>query len=220
MSEPLKALFWKGDFDNYFLGHQAEEILKARIYAPYLENVKDAVVIDLGANLGLFSLYASKYAKQVYSLEPSSETFEIFKHMVEFNGLTNVKPINKAIYMENGTFGFGGPDNNRTMRSLHQATWQNGQPQEQVEAITMDKLFEDEGIEHVSLLKLDIEGSEGELLGSEGFRLVAPKIDVVVMENHSWNNRHPNQIKEALKNNGFIVTTLPNDAEILVGVRK
>lgn len=217
--EPLQALFWRGDIDKYFIGYQFEEIFKARIYAPYLENVKDAVVIDLGANLGSFSLYASKYAKQVYSLEPSTETFEIFKHMIEFNNLTNVKPINKAIYMENGTFGFGGPDNNRTMRSLHQATWQDGQPQEQVEAITLDKLFLDEGIEHVTLCKIDIEGSEGELLGSEGFRLVAPKIDTIVMENHSWNGRHFNLIKESLKNNGFTVSVLPNDAQILVGVK-
>lgn len=140
--------------------------------------------------------------------------------MLAFNEIKNVKPLRKAIYMENGVFPFGGPTNNKTMRSLHMATWQDGKPDEKVEAVTLEKLFADEKLDHVDFLKLDIEGSEAEVLGSASFRAVAPKIDMILMELHSWTGRHPNQVREALKNAGFEVTGVPNDAEIIIAKRK
>lgn len=219
MSGTIKGFFWKDDFDNYFLGHQFEEIFKTRIYKDYLENKKDSVVIDLGGNIGLFSLYASKYAKQVYTLEPAKEHFECIQKMLEFNQITNVKAINKAIFTVNTKLPLF-HNRNKTMYSLHMGVNDNSEQPEEVEAISMEQLFKDEKIEHVDLVKLDIEGSEIEVLSSLTFRSVAPKIDVVVMELHDWAGRHPNQAKDALKSNGFEVTTVLNDAHILVGVRK
>ena len=74
------------------------------------------------------------------------------------------------------------------------------------------------------LLKCDCEGSEVEIFSSISFKNVAYKIDVIVGENHSWNGRHPNQIREAMKNNGFTYEILPKiqpqDADIFVAVRK
>lgn len=213
------AFFWKGDYDHYFLGHQFEEIFKTRIYKPYLENIPDAVVVDLGGNLGLFSLYASKYAKQIYCVEPSTENVENIQHMLRFNELTNIKIIQKAIFTEDGNFPLF-DNQNRTMRSLHQAVADPNLKPELVTTVTLETLFKDEKIDHVNLLKMDIEGSEIEVLSSLSFKAVADKIDTIVLELHAWSGRHPNQAKEALKNNGFEVSTIPNDANILVGTRK
>ena len=213
--EKLNGIFWYGDFDNYFLGYQFEEIFKSRIYAPYLENVKDAVVIDCGAHIGAFSLYASKYAKQVYALEPALIHFNALLHMLKHNEIDNVKPIKKALFIDNDkTYDFY-HNPNRTMYSLHQAI-NDGTPPEKVQSISLDKLFEDEKIEHCNLLKVDIEGSEVEVISSAGFAKVAPKIDVVVGETHDWSGRHPNQIVDAFKQNGFIVESIPADAHIFV----
>lgn len=214
----LHALFWKGDFDKYFLGHQAEEILKGRLYAPYLENRKDPVVIDCGGNIGLFSLYAAKYAKQVYCLEPDPELFDVINRMKTFNELTNIKPINKAIYIENKLFPFF-RNPNRTMNSLHQAVSSQDFPPIQVEAITLDQLFKDEKIEHCDLLKIDIEGSEFEVICSDSFKKVADKVDCVIGEMHSWGDRNPQQLINALQDCGFIYNTIPNDASIFVGTK-
>lgn len=219
MDQNIKGFFWNGDFDSYFLGHQFEEIFKSRIYAPYLENVKDAVVLDIGGNIGLFSLYASKYAKQVYSLEPSLEHFDVFSRMVAFNQLHNVKPLRKALYIDNKDHHFF-HNKNKTMFSLHQAVHDGSSQPETVQTISLDQLFEEEGIEHVNLMKLDIEGSEAEILGGEGFRKVAEKIDTIVLETHAWMGRHPNQVKEALKNAGFTsIEQIQNDAQLMVAKR-
>ena len=202
------GFFFKGDFDNYYLGHQFQEIFKDRIYAPYLEGKKDPIVLDIGANIGLFTLYAQKYAKQVYCVEPSAEHMENITKMLLFNEFKNVKTIQKAIYIEDKVFPLF-HNQNKTMYSLHQAVADQNLPSEQVQAITLETLFKDEGIEHVDLCKIDIEGSEIEVLSSLGFKNVADKIDVIVGESHAWAGRHPNQLKEALKFNGFNLTMLP-----------
>ena len=71
-------------------------------------------------------------------------------------------------------------------------------------------------------MKMDIEGSEAEVIGSEGFRLVADKIDTIIMELHTnnsgltWTGRNPNQTIQALKSKGFNVSKMPSDANIIV----
>ena len=139
------GFFWKGDFDNYYLGHQFQEIFKDRIYKPYLEDKKDPIVLDIGANIGLFTLYASKYAKQVYTVEPSQEHFDNIVHMINFNELKNIKLVRKAIYIEDKVFPLF-HNANKTMFSLHQAVADPNLPSEQVEAVTLETLFKEEGI--------------------------------------------------------------------------
>lgn len=184
------------------------EIFKDLVYRPYLPlNKKNTVALDIGANIGLVSIYLSKYFERIIALEPSKLHYDAYLRNMQSNNITNVKPINKALYIRNGKFPFGGPSSNRTMRSMHMATWEKGKPDEEVEAMTFDKLFEEENIEHVDLLKLDIEGTEVEVLSSEGFKKVASKIDTIVGESHRFSGRHPNQLVDALKNNGFETTT-------------
>ena len=198
-----------------------EEMWKSRIYDPYLPLRKEGTVaLDIGANVGLVSYFLSLYFEKVYSIEPSSEHFGNFMTMLDFNKLTNVIPIQKAIFMENGKFGFGGPKNNTTMRSLHMATWEGGKAEEQVETITLQKLFEDYKIEHVNLMKMDIEGSEVEVFSHSSFKNVADKIDVIITERHAWSGRHSNQLNEALKNAGFMLEQIPNSADLVVAKRK
>ena len=208
---PLATNFW---------GHIMEELWKSRIYDPYLPLRKEgSVALDIGANVGLVSYYLAQSFEKVYALEPSTEHMNNFTLMLNYNKLTNVTPIKKALFMENGKFGFGGPKDNKTMRSLHMATWQDGKPEEQVETITLEKLFEDFKIEHVDLLKADLEGSEYEVFAHSSFKKVAPKIDIIICEAHSWAGRHRNQLNESFKNAGFSVETIPNSADLLVAKR-
>lgn len=218
--DKFHGIFWQGEAEVNFLGHIVSEIYKEAVYNEFLPlDKKGKVALEIGGNIGAVSFFLSKYFEKVIVLEPSTEHFETLSYMIKFNKLDNVFPIKKALFTENGKFPFGGPDNNKTMRSLHMATWQDGKPQEDVETITLDRLFEDEKIDKVHFLKLDCEGSEQEILGSESFRKVAPKIDSMLIERHSWSSRHPHQLEESLKKAGFKVQTLATDADILVANR-
>lgn len=216
----LRAIFFYGTLEDNWIGHQMVDIYHDGLYRTFLPLMKEGTLaLDIGANIGLVSMHLSHYFERVISLEPSLEHFDALNRNLQVNKITNVKPIRKAIYIKNGEFPFGGPGDNRTMRSLHMAVWPEGKNSEVVEAITFDKLFEDEKIVHVNFLKLDVEGSETEILSSEGFKKVASKIDVILGETHKWSGRHPNQVKDALKMNGFEISGVTHDPEVFVARR-
>lgn len=180
------------------------EVYRDKTYQKYLPLQKEGTLaLDIGAHIGIVSLYLSKYFEEVISLEPSKQHFECLGRNIVSNNATNITMYNNALYIKEGEFPFGGPDSNQTMRSLHVATWQDGKHNEMVKAITIERLFETEKIEKVDFMKLDVEGSEVEIISSAGFKRVAPKIELIVGESHSFAGRHPNQIKEAFKNAGF-----------------
>ena len=215
----MKGFFFDGELEDNYWGHIFAETYKEKIYDPFLRGKKDLTIVEIGANVGIVSYYFSQFAKTVFAIEPAMEHFACLSYMLEYNEVKNVKPIRKAIHIENKQLPFF-HNKNRTMWSLHQAVSDPNLPSEMVEAITLDKLFEDEGIEHVDLLKADPEGSEIEIFSSEGFSKVASKIDVVVGEAHDWAGRNFNQLREAFKNNGFDFEWVPNDAHIYIARRK
>lgn len=214
----MQGIFWNGAIEDNYIQLILQEIYgkgykEKGIYDDLLKDRNDLTIIDVGGNIGLTSYYFSKFAKQVYTLEPSKEHFECLLKMLDFNQIKNVKPLNVALYMKDGEFELGHNDN-RTTFSLHLATKQESLPSEIVPAITLTTLFKNEKIEHVDFMKLDVEGSEYEILGHSSFAEVAPKIDALLIEAHSWAGRHPNQLRESLKNRGFIVEQVPNDASL------
>lgn len=211
----LNAIFFEGNIETNFIGHQCAEIYKEKIYAPFVEGKNLETCIDIGA-MGITPYYFSKHFKRVYALEPSSDSFKALTTMLDYNKITNVEAINRAVYIKDGKFGLGGPDNNQTMRSLHTATWQDGKAREEVEAITLSMLFKDKNIKHVDLMKVDIEGTEIELFSSTSFLEVAPLVDTVITESHAWSGRNPQQLVEALKNAGFTIEPIKGDATLFV----
>jgi FkbM family methyltransferase len=213
------AIFFNPPIFNYFLGHQFAEVYKDKIYEPFLQGKSNLNILDIGANIGVTAYYFSHFG-HVWSVEPSSEHFAILETMIKFNRLDDkITPINKAIYIKQGQFEFH-HNKNKTMFSLHGAVDDNSTPVEKVEAIPLDQLFEENKIEHIDLMKMDCEGSEYELFASEGFTKVAPKIDIIVGETHSWANRNPQQIVDAFENNGFSFERIANDATLFVAKRK
>lgn len=213
----MGAIFFS-DINEDFIGHICAEIFRDGVYEPYLAGKRDLVIADIGAHVGLFSLYASPYAKIIYAIEPSLEHFQNLIAMVKYNNLENVKPFRLAIFNENKTFPLF-HNKNRTMFSLSMYVDDKSTPPEMVEAVRLDKFFEDNKIDHVDFMKLDIEGSEAEVFGGDGFAKVAEKIDTIVYELHAWTNRNPNQIKFSLEQRGFEVQQIPNEANLYVAKR-
>jgi hypothetical protein len=65
----------------------------------------ESVILDLGANIGLFTLYAATAAPRArtYSAEPVPSTFSRLMQHLEANGLTGrVFPLNSAITAVSG----------------------------------------------------------------------------------------------------------------------
>lgn len=122
-------------------------------------------VIDLGGNVGLFALRAAGMSERVLSFEPMPENFERLK--TNTGGLASVETHNRAVGATDGTL------------TLYAAATARGtgrfsaQPQKEihdagakfdVECVSLDTLFARHAIGTCDLLKIDIEGSEYDVL--------------------------------------------------------
>jgi FkbM family methyltransferase len=208
----LKGLFWKDNIEDYFLGHQLSEVYKDKVYEPFLKDKKD-LIVDVGANIGVTSYYFAQKAKLVHSLEPSLEHFQCLAHMISYNQLDNVKAHKLAIYIKEDELVFY-HNKNKTMNSLHTSVSDNTSPPERVKAVTLEKFFNDNKIEKCDLLKLDIEGTEIEVISSPGFTNIADRIDMVICEYHTWSQRPVSQLVEAFDIAGFKLEQIPNEASL------
>ena len=213
---PIEGLFFR-DFKNSYIPQILEEIYIKQVYRPFLEGKKDLIIADWGGNAGLTSYYFKDYAKQVYCVEPSVIHHETIEKLIEFNKIENIKLCKYAITGKNGTTKFYHPKN-VTMFSKENVM--GATDFEEVETVDPKTFMEREGIEHIDLLKWDIEGSEGEVVASAEFAEVCPKIKVIVGEWHSWSSLSKDLFCNTFRDLGYEFRWLPNtDAAVFTAVR-
>ncbi len=156
-------------------------------------------IIDLGAHIGLATLYfASLFPEvQIFSVEPVPENFKLLKKNCEANGI-NAKVINKCVDVDKGFKKFYLFSVSSVLHSLFERDLNHRSID--VETITMDALLEENGIEEVDILKVDIEGAEGRLFSkcSSWIR----KVRLIIMEIHPEFVDSDELIRTIL-NNGF-----------------
>ncbi len=144
----------------------------SRLYAPHLASLfkhllmPGDTVIDGGANIGYFSLFAAKYVGEhgsVHSFEPVLQTFEALNKNIRLNSFTNIHTNRLALTRSAGELCFEIPTDTHTGNPLGRlaTTAQLGRgPQVTVPAGTLDEYADRSGITSIKLVKLDIEGSE------------------------------------------------------------
>lgn len=164
-------------------------------YDDVLANLKqDSVIIDAGANVGLFSLYMLPKAKQLYCVEPMPEHVEVLKSL---NLKCSIYQV--ALSNNNGVTTFKVDESNTTCNKI-------GEGNLVVETITLLSLLEDNDIKEVDLLKLDIEGGEQMvILEDETVGEALKRCKVVFIECHTppWGNVNENEIIAKMKSFGF-----------------
>ena len=134
-------------------------------------------VFDIGAHIGkytrLFSILVG-YEGKVYAFEPTESSFRKLASAVKQFGCTNVTLINKAVWVQNRKVTLNEfPEEYSVWNSLGLPEMKNPHdpkvtvPIERsvdVEAVTLDSFCQQNNIENIDYLKLDIEGSELEVL--------------------------------------------------------
>ena len=184
-----KDLKMKLDLDEwiqqhiFFLGHfdlTGIRFIKNQLY-------EGEIFIDIGANVGAYSLVASRLvgkSGKVIAFEPASKSFLRLVKNISLNGITNIIPERKAIIdrsIQTDLYISGNQD--LGMSSIYHHDSETGLT-EKVEATSLDDYIENKGITRVSLIKIDIEGSE--FLALKGMRKVLtnmrPKILIELKE--------------------------------------
>lgn len=124
---------------------------------PGFEIKKDDTIIDIGAHIGLFALYASQFCKsgKIYCFEPIKENFDILISNVELNGITNILPVNAAVSTDNKMVTIY-LNEDQSGHSMHVV----GSKKVEVKSVSLQNIFDLNSIEQCDLLKVDCEGEE------------------------------------------------------------
>jgi len=137
-------------------------IFSQRIYTPdYLPIEKDDVVVDIGANIGVFTVYAaSKTRNTVYAYEPFPDNYDALEQNVRANALSNVKAYRLAVSDKTGLERFF---NSGTSQQHHLEKVTPGVVNNYIEvpSMTLKDIMNVNHLAQIDFLKMDCEGSEG-----------------------------------------------------------
>lgn len=158
---------------------------------PYYVDPSPGTFIDIGANIGIWSLVNARMGYRVFAFEAGSENCRILNRAAELNKLTNMTVINKAV-----------TDRSKTLRFLERGPWghilEDDEPYDPVkdgdtpstlstiEATSLDDWNSNHNVTDVSMVKIDIEGGEVNALRGMKRFLEANSWPPVYCEVNGW----------------------------------
>jgi len=189
------------ELENHFSNRSncTKEILSQLdnlMYNFYFKNKKNLKVLDIGANIGLFSAHVADCCDNIYSVEPTPSHFDNLKKVAaNFN---NITPYNYALNEEDGIVKFYLSGSNSTMNSLIDRSNDNNVVE--VEGIKLSSLIEKIGCQKIDFCKIDIEGSELKAVTEQSVSEVSENIDNFFIEYHEVNNMNFSQLTNHFTN--------------------
>jgi FkbM family methyltransferase len=118
----------------------------------------------------------------VVSLEPSSENFALLQKNTQ--PFSNIVPLNRALLGSSRTATLSDRGTGEWGLTLLSSTLERRQPTsvETVSAICIDDILSEYGVSGIDILKLDIEGSEKEVLSHSASWM--PRVELLTVELH------------------------------------
>lgn len=138
-----------------------EEELKSEV----LQHLKsDGVFIDVGANIGLISLFVSKFfpESKIYSFEPGDVTNECFAKTIKQNKIQNIELIKKGVsnQVANEVSFFIDPySTGGSSLVIEKDKHSETRPVEKISLLSLDSFVFERGLSP-SLIKVDVEDAE------------------------------------------------------------
>lgn len=197
----------------------ANEIFKYREYKSAEGFIQKTTkpILDVGAHMGLFSIYvrALNSDVEIIALEPEPDNFRRLIKTVEENNMEDimVEPFALDVGTGGGKLVLSHDSQNHYLLRDDDA---KGVPVINVKTISLGDLCNKYSINKIGLLKLDIEGGEFDLLNNwtqEDFEL----IDALIMEYHDTSVREHQDLVDLLQQNKFGVQVFPSQFEKSMG---
>lgn len=158
-----------------------EEIFRVNSYQVMRDEVRNKTIFDLGANLGMFTMRCLEWgAKEVFAIEAQPQVFEGLIGNVRKYG--NVYPMNAAAFS----------DSNQIVKinNAHVAS-KLGEEGDSVKTVSLtDAVYLSQATSNDLVLKLDIEGSEFDVLLPTPTEVLR-RFGVIYMEVHNKCNVNP-----------------------------
>ena len=189
-----EGIWFKTDFDFFVFSDLTARILELdkngeweSIETKFILNnfPPNGVFIDVGANIGYFSLVVAKQFNnaKVYAVEPVSKTYEMLCKNIAFNQCQEkIIPINSAVGNQQGVVDIidnRGPKNHIFVDSLNLSKNQK-YSHETAEVTTLDNTVNKLKISEIDLIKVDIEGYESYFI--DGAKQTLSQLPLLLIE--------------------------------------
>lgn len=185
----IRVFLRSGVIDDYWV---FEGLFFADEYYP-IKTRKDDIVLDVGANIGIFALKVTKNVRRVISIEPEPQNFSMLSKNIMANNLSNVTLLNLAVSDKEEIVHFQDTGGSAEVSSTGTAV--NAQPLDMI----LDKL----GNPKITILKMDIEGYEGKVLSTFS---KYDSIREIVIETHS--KELTDEVTQIFVRQGFSVSDI------------
>jgi FkbM family methyltransferase len=175
----------------------AREIYGRRVYTGMngFEIHEDDTVVDLGANVGAFAVMAGVLSSSVIAVEAQSGFIPLLRENLRKNNV-------KRWAVEWGLIAGGTGAFSNEMEQKRAAQWGDEPPR-----ITIEHLIDKYELDSIDFLKVDIEGSEFDLL--RGSRWWLTRVRRIAMEVHQEFGRCE-ELVDLLRESGFTVIVTDN----------
>lgn len=186
-----------------------EEIFKLGEYKDAEEKIRNAknFIIDAGAQAGFFSLYARALNPdiKIIAIEPDEENLQAMENNFSQNNINNIEVISSALAGTRSVRDFFVSTDFHD-HSLNKNLVKKIARKVKVQGLTLGDICEKYNINQIDLLKMDIEGSEYEVLNNLS-QNDWDKINSIILEYHNFLNFNNKQLIDILKQNNFKVKT-------------
>ena len=143
------------------------------------------IFVDIGANVGFYSLIAAQAACKVYAFEPAPKTRSILERNLRLNGAKNVTAIEVALSDAAGEGElFLDAKNNSGAASLRRSP--NSGNSVSITLDTYDHYSAVNALPNPALIKIDVEGAEVKVLKGMAELLSRPRRPPVILEVSEW----------------------------------
>lgn len=162
--------FWLNDtsfVDKYIKDYSVWEPLSTRVIKHYVQS--GDVVLDVGANIGYYSVLCSKIvgdSGKVLAFEPTKHFAEICKENIKINELQNVSLFEFGLSNNESCTDIFIGDNSATMHWLVDSPRNGGEPidKETIRLKTLDSIIDSLNVDKIDFIKVDIDGHEPSFL--------------------------------------------------------
>jgi len=166
--------------------NEAIVVLSGKEYSEDLLDISsqnNPVVVDAGGNIGFFCLYINKLnpSAKIITIEPYAENIVLLQKNLSLNGLQDVVIVPLALSNSSGTSRF-------EVKEYHfdggRITDDESTSNTFIETTTLEVIFDTYKIGNVDLLKMDIEGSEFDVIQAS-LDLLSKRVRRIVIEYHA-----------------------------------
>jgi len=177
---------------------------------------KGNTILDLGANIGYYTLIFSKLVEQegkVFAFEPDPQNYFLLEKNVAANRITNCSIFQSAVARTEGVARLYLSDTNYADHRLYSS--KNNQKSLEVKTISVDRFLLNEKIDFI---KMDIQGTEGDAI--LGMTSLLQKEELFILTEY-WPKgirefgTSPKDFLDILSKNGFLFYDIHNGKNIL-----